>query len=474
MHSFYFKNFISASFAVMLSFIFLGSAFIGLGQNVTLRERRENLDNNSLELSKLASAYALSGGLGDLSLRMSLSSISQVTGNHCFICDTDGLIISCSDMELNCEHIGKRIDKSVTGQMIGGESYSAITNLSGFYSDKYYVSARPIVSYYGNILGYVFVASNAGSIIRVWHDLMGVFLVTAMLILVLTIVISFITSKRQAKPIYEMADAADKFAHGDFSARVSVGSNDEIGALANAFNKMAESLEQSERRRSDFLANVAHELKTPMTTISGFADGILDGTIPRESERKYLETISSETKRLNRLVRRMLDLSRIQGSEPEELRKKFFDASELLLQTLIVFEKKINDKHLEVNAMVPEDSMIVLGDADSINQVIYNLLENAVKFATPGTELGISIFKQEGKAYISVKNHGDTIPENELPLIFDRFHKTDKSRSMDRDGVGLGLYIVKSILNNHGEDIVVTSKDGITEFVFSLTLKDGK
>ena len=166
----------------------------------------------------------------------------------------------------------------------------------------------------------------------------------------------------------------------------------------------------------------------------------------------------------------MLDASRIQQAEPEELRKNSFDAVELLLQTLLVFEQKITAKRLDVNVEVPEDSIRVLGDADAINQVIYNLLENAVKFSPTGAELGIGIFKQGGKAYISVKNHGETIPEEELKLIFDRFHKTDKSRSMDRDGVGLGLYIVKSILNNHGEDIAVTSRDGLTEFVFSLTL----
>ena len=138
----------------------------------------------------------------------------------------------------------------------------------------------------------------------------------------------------------------------------------------------------------------------------------------------------------------------------------------------MVFEGKINAKHLEVNALLPEDPILVCGDADAINQVIYNLLENAVKFADPGSELGVSLFKQNDKAYISVRNHGPDIPPEDLPLIFDRFHKADHSRSEDRDGYGLGLYIVKTILRNHGEDIAVTSREGVTEFVFSLTLKE--
>jgi len=288
----------------------------------------------------------------------------------------------------------------------------------------------------------------------------------------ITLIISFITARQQSKPIHEMARAARRFAHGDFSVRVSGTERpDEIGALASSFNQMAESLEQADKRRSDFLANVSHELKTPMTSISGFADGILDGTIPQENQRQYLETISSETKRLNRLVRRMLELSRMQNQSIEEIRKQSFDVSELLVETLLVFEKKILDKNLDVDVSVPDDGMIVCGERDAINQVIYNLLENAVKFAFPESQLGLSVFKQGGKAYVSVKNYGDTIPEEDLALIFERFHKSDRSRSMDRDGVGLGLYIVKTIIGSHGEDIAVKSRDGETEFVFSLTLK---
>ena len=167
----------------------------------------------------------------------------------------------------------------------------------------------------------------------------------------------------------------------------------------------------------------------------------------------------------------MLDISRMQSASAEELCARSFDAAEVLVRTLVVFESKINAKGLDVDAMIPEDPMLVCGDADAINQVIYNLLENAVKFADPGSALGVSLFRKGEKAYVSVKNRGATIPPDELAMIFDRFHKADKSRSADRDGYGLGLYIVKTILNNHGEDIAVTSREGVTEFVFSLTLK---
>ena len=456
----------------MLSFIILGASFVAAGRNYALRERQNTIEANAYELSRLASAYTRDGRLDDWSFRIILSTIGQSTGNHCFVTSTDGEIVTCSDADLNCGHLGSFLPESILSELNTNYSYSGLSDLDGLYDSQSYVAGLPVVSPRGTVLAYVFAASSFSGSDQAWRSLLNIFLVIAFSIMVLALILIFFSAKVRARPVNEMADAAVKFAHGDFSARVSVDErDDELGALAASFNQMAESLEQAEQRRSEFIANVAHELKTPMTTISGFADGILDGTIPYEQQGRYLETISSETKRLNRLVRSMLDLSRMQSVGAAELRQKSFDAVELLAETLILFEPKINSKHLEVDALLPEDPMTVCGDKDAINQVMYNLLENAVKFSEPGGILNVSLFKQEGKAYVSIKNRGDTIPPEELPLIFDRFHKTDKSRSKDRDGYGLGLYIVKTILNNHGEDIVVTSRDGVTEFVFSLTLK---
>jgi len=472
MRSFYFKNFITVAALVMLSFIILGTSFVLVGRRYALRERQDTIESNVIELSRLASAYAQDGDLDSWSFRIMLSSIAQSTGNHCFLTEPDGTVSICSDQNLHCSHVGMQIPETIRSVLEKQKYYSGLTVLDGIFEDTRYVAALPVISPAGEVLAYAFAASNVSGVVQAWRNFLNIFLITAFSIMILALVIGFVSAKVRAKPINEMADAAVKFAHGDFSARVSTGErDDEIGALAASFNQMAESLEQSEKRRSDFVANVAHELKTPMTTISGFADGILDGTIPPEQQSRYLETISAETKRLNRLVRSMLELSRMQSAGREELKAKSFDASELLVETLLLFESKINARHLDVEAELPEDPILVCGDKDAINQVIYNLLENAVKFSEPGSSLGVGLFKQNGKAYVSVKNHGPTIPAEELPLIFDRFHKTDKSRSMDRDGYGLGLYIVKTILNNHGEDITVTSRDGATEFVFSLTLK---
>ena len=207
-----------------------------------------------------------------------------------------------------------------------------------------------------------------------------------------------------------------------------------------------------------------------MTTIAGFADGILDGTIPREEETKYLISIRDETRRLSRLVRDMLDVSSTKSRAADPSRRTVFDLNELVVQTLLSFEGRATKKNLDVDPQLPENNIMVTADKDAITRVIYNLLDNAVKFARPGSCLTVRLYKDGEKAYVAVRNEGETIPPDDLPFIFDRFHKSDRSRSMDKEGMGLGLYLVKTIINSHDEDIAVKSEDGVTEFVFTLKL----
>jgi signal transduction histidine kinase len=290
--------------------------------------------------------------------------------------------------------------------------------------------------------------------------------VVAVAFLVMTIY-----ARRHSSPLREMAFAARRFGHGDFRSRVHVSENVplEVQELALAFNNMATSLEKSEYQRQDFVTNVSHELKTPMTTIGGYVDGILDGTIPPEKQRYYMQIVSDETKRLSRLVRSMLDISRLQEQEgiPPE-KKTRFDVTECMGQVLITFEQKINQKQLDVLVDWPEHPVYTHACQDYITQVIYNLLDNAVKFCPISGQLGLRIREGDAKLYVSVANDGDTIPPEELPMLFDRFHKLDKSRTQNRDGWGLGLYIVKTIICSHGENISVSSANGKTEFTFTL------
>ena len=448
MKSIYFKNFAATAVMVMFSFLILGTAFVFLGRSYVISEYRDNMVSNAEEVSHAAQALVRDGELSSWDLRMVISTLAQSTGNHIFITDTDGTIVSCSCRNIACEHLGRTVGAASLVQLRSDGKLNLITNLGGFYSSAHYVVAQPItIGTAARVVGYVFVATNSATIIDGWRTFVWVFLAASAAVMMIALLLSLVTSKRMAQPLDEMAVAAKKFAHGDFSARVTDdGRTDEVGALISAFNTMADSLETSEQRRNAFIANVSHELKTPMTTIA------------------------DETRRLSRLVRSMLDMSRLESTGEDLTRRREFDISEKIVSTMLSFEARADDKHLDVDLQLPEDSMQVLADPDAITRVLYNLMDNAVKFAEPGSTLCVSLWKSEGKAYVSVRDHGETIPPDDLPFIFDRFHKSDRSRSLDRDGVGLGLYLVKSILDAHGEDIAVTSRDGVTEFVFTLTL----
>ena len=248
-------------------------------------------------------------------------------------------------------------------------------------------------------------------------------------------------------------------------------SQDEIGELASAFNQMAETLAAGESMRRNFIANTSHELKTPMTTIAGFVDGILDGTIPEEKRNHYLKIVSQEVKRLSRLVKTMLDLSKIDSGEMK-LRLTRFDLSNTVFVTLLSFEKAIEDKKIEIRGLETASSLFVDGDPDMIHQVLYNLLENAVKFTNVEGYIDIRLAETNDRVTVTIKNSGPGIPADEVAMIFDRFYKTDKSRSQDKNGMGLGLYIVRTIIRLHGGEISVSSVENeFCQFEFWLPKK---
>ena len=298
------------------------------------------------------------------------------------------------------------------------------------------------------------------------------FFYAAIFVLALSLIATSFLSRSQVRPLRQMAAAARRFGHGDLSTRVQVSpkSTEEIADLAQAFNSMAVSLEKSEQRRQEFVANVSHELKTPMTTIGGYIDGMLDGTIPPDKQQHYMQIVSSEVRRLSRLVRNMLDISRLQAQGVDEARKTRFDMTDVIGDVLIAFEQKINAKHLNVNVDLPDRAVWTRAERDSIMQVTYNLVDNAIKFCPDGGQLTLRVFADGGKAHTVIQNTGPTIDPEELPLLFDRFHKADKSRSADREGWGLGLYIAKAIVGAHGGDIHATSENGVTAFEFTLPM----
>ena len=405
-----------------------------------------------------------------------MASIAMISNSHIIVADSSGKILFATDGSRFITDSNTQLPEDVVAQVLNEGEYNGMTSLGGVYPERRYTSGLPVTNQIGPIVvtqGMVLVAASASNLNEMWASTATIFFFSAVVVFLISVIASTLTSAYQTRPLNEMAEAARKFGQGEFDVRVTgyEDRGDEVSDLAEAFNSMANSLEKVESQRAEFIANVSHELKTPMTTIAGFAEGILDGTIPPERERESLEIVVSETRRLSRLVRRMLDLSRLNAlAETTVTAQEAFDFTEVMSRVLISLETKITDRQLDVEVQMPEDKLMVWGDPDSITQVCYNLLDNAAKFAAPGTAITVQITKKDGKAHTVIRNLGATIPPDELPLLFERFHKADYSRSMDREGVGLGLYIVKTILGNLKENITVTSEDGVTQFHFTLTL----
>jgi signal transduction histidine kinase len=294
------------------------------------------------------------------------------------------------------------------------------------------------------------------------------FFISVGVAIIIAVLLVYIFSRRLSRPLKQIRDAAAKIASGEFNKRLDIKSKDEIGELAKTFNQMAAALENLEEMRRGFVANVSHELRTPMTSIRGFIEGILDGTIPPERQNHYLIIVRDETKRLNRLVNDLLDLAKMEAGEMK-LNIMPLDINELLRKCVINLETLLLEKDLTVDADFEEENMLARADADAIERVAYNLMHNAIKFTPNGGELGIRTHVQKDKIEITISDSGIGIDKDELDMIWDRFYKSDKSRGRDKTGTGLGLAIVRNIINEHGQKIWVESTPGKgTAFTFTL------
>ncbi len=457
---------------LLVALLLIGIFFQLLVRNFFADSAIDSLKSDGEVLVELVQAAYAGGPVADQNFYVALTVATSVSDADAIICDETGTLVLCAQSPLGCEHQGMTVDQAFLEQVFQSGYVSDTGMVRGVYPEQRYVVALPIVhTQTGARIGVIIMSTPMETTFAVLRKISEIYVFVSILVVLLAVCLITLFVRHQSKPLRAMAKAARDFGHGELSARVEIRGNytQEVEELALAFNNMASSLQKSEYQRQEFVANVSHELKTPMTTISGYVDGILDGTIPEEKGRQYLQVVSDETKRMNRLVRSMLDISQLQDQQGiAEEQKTRFDVEEILGQVLISFEQKIEEKKLQVQVDMPEHPVFTLAQQDYITQVLYNLVDNAVKFCSEGGKLDLNVREGGGKVYVSVTNEGQTIPRSELPLLFDRFHKTDKSRSQNRDSWGLGLYIVKTIVSAHGENISVDSRDGQTTFAFTL------
>lgn len=483
------KYFIVTISIILASFVFIGGALLLLVSNLWINEKVDLLTENTVSVAQNASNVLESEymGIGSNSsvivICNTLMQISNAVDADFFITNLNGEVVYCkeilqSNMALytgNCMvHNQYKVPQSIMESAING-TYQATGNLDGNLSDIHFIVAAPI-DVNGETAAVVFSTQPVvGGLTPYVAGIFKMFFFAALFAFAITFILVYLVSYRLTKPLRQMSAAAKQYATGDFSTRISIRrsklfGSDEIDELIQAFNTMAQALASLEMSRRNFVANVSHELKTPMTTIGGFIDGILDGTIGEEKEKQYLKIVSDEVKRLSRLVTGMLNMSKIEAGELD-LKPQRFDISEMIFRTLLGFEQIIDGKHIEIRGLDRMESNPVTADKDMINQVVYNLIDNAVKFTPDGGYIDVSSKSDSEKIIVKIRNSGKGIPSEEVDKIFERFYKVDKSRSYDVKGAGMGLYIVKTIIELHGGHITARSELGeYTEFIFQLPL----
>ena len=402
------------------------------------------------------------------SIQRSLTAIMRYSGDQfTIVTDSGGAVLTYND-DTPHEYISTIMPSTVLADVNEEGSLFGDTDLRGTFAQKHYVFARQLTAESGDMIGYIFTCQSSTATENLMQTMIQMIIIACMWVMCAAIIASYFISERTVRPLRNLSKAAKAFAEGQLDVRVDVQGNDEIAELGKAFNQMASNLSTLEDTRRTFLANVSHDLRTPMTTIAGYIDNILAGTIPADRQSHYLQIIATEVRRLSRLVASLLDISRIQAGE-RKFAMTSFDVCELARQVLISFEQRIDEKRLDVSFDCDDDRMMVIADRDAIHQILYNICDNAVKFSRQGGMYRMNLREMNKKVYISVYNEGQGIPQEDLPHVFDRFYKSDKSRSLDKTGVGLGMYIAKTIIDAHGENISVNSKQGeYCEFTFTL------
>lgn len=469
--SFFFKDYVAHLILIVCAFALAGVVFCYQMSSYALHAKQTELRTTVQSLAE--QSKLLEGTDSDVIRQIYVLSIARVAKEDeltVLITDADGNIEMGAKPDGTTYTLpGYHISNEVVAEMHKNGSYASVGSLGVLSESSFYTVGTCVKDDNGDADLMIFVSTqdpnSAGVVRHSTQTLVLIMLVT----LVVMLVISFMISQHVTRPLKTIAAAAKEFAGGNFDVRVPEDNRCyEIDELAVSFNNMARDLDQLEELTRGFISNVSHEFKTPMTTIGGFVDGMIDGTIPEEQRDKYLRIIAEETRRLSRMVNRMLDAAKIQSGELL-LSPAPFDFSAMTSQIILSFEQKIEKKKLEVECEL-DDRLIVMGDRDHLYRAVYNLVDNAVKFIDEGGRLTLRAHPEGDFCAFSISNTGAGISAEDLPHVFDRFYKADRSRSMDKTGAGLGLYIVKNIINLHGGEISVRSDGGETEFEFTLPL----
>ena len=441
-----------------------------------ISERRSSLTDVLNGAAALSERFADEGSIvtkplqGDDILERAHSGyelFNTASGALVFIADENGQILLHTGDDA---FTGENVPLAYIDRMNEGDIFVTGT-LDGVYSAKYYTAGRCITV--GGQKGYLFAASPMTALGGYMRDMLAMFSISAVVILVLCSILCWVLARRITGPIEDISEAARRLGSGDFTARAPVDGCVELADFATTFNNMAARLQTIDNSRGQFMGNIAHELRTPMTTIKGFIDGMLDGTIPPEETKHYLGIVSQETGRLARLVQNMLDITKLEAGEVP-IHAQTYDLWKTVTDVVLSDEQRIEDGKIDIQGL-GGDPLLIYADPDFVHQVVYNIVDNAIKFTPAGGEIRFDVHQEDAMVRVTIENTGDGIAPEALPFVFERFYKEDRSRGLNTRGSGLGLHICKVLITLSGGQIRAESEEGKwCRFTFTLPAGEGK
>lgn len=460
-HSLYSKFILGYLLFGLLGFITIASFSSHLTHQRLIEDKADALYD---EANLLASSYSdiYQGKTINLSTaNPQLEAVATFLRARVWVLDRNGTIVAETPPGAHVGSVVENFDPTAAGNrpyMVG--------SFFGMFEENTLSVTAPITGNF-NTYGYVVIHMSMGQIQDGRDQFLNIVYITGGVIFFLSLIILLVFTKTVYFPLKKITAGATEYAAGNLTHTIKVDTSDEMGYLANTLNYMSSELNKMEEYQKSFIANVSHDFRSPLTSIKGYLEAILDGTIPPELHGKYFNIVISETERLNKLTQGMLTLNSLDSKG--FLSRSNFDINRVIKDTAATFEGICNAKNIVLDLTFTNDIQMVYADLGKIQQVLYNLIDNAVKFSHEDSVIYIQTMIKYEKIFVSVKDTGVGIPRDRIKKIWERFYKTDTSRGKDKKGTGLGLAIVKEIIQAHGENIDVVSTVGVgTEFIFTL------
>ena len=456
---------------LLVVLIIYNGIFLTSYRSYIYKEKEETMMKECSDIGKLVQEFA-AGSMSTFGLQQYLSGMYKYLQANVLVYTNEFKIVMAYPSDIIDNQNGSiGLSKEAFDELLLQGSYADIDDLQVNKSNVALINtALPVYGDDGSVQFVVLLNSSVEMVEStsmrmlsfLWLPTIGTMLIGVIMVLWM--------AKRISNPIVEMSSVSKEIAKGNFNKRVTIIGNDEIAELGENMNMMIEAIDRMDETHKDFVSNVSHDLRSPLTSIRGYIEGVLDGTFSAEEAEKYLRIALSEAGRMSRMVNDLLDLARLESGKIQKP-KENFDINEVIRRVLISFENRIDEKYMDVEVDFADEMLPVMGDTDDIQRVLVNLMDNAIKFSGEGGLLAVKTWRDKDKAYIKVSDSGIGIAKNELEHIWDSFYQVDKVRSSSRIGSGLGLSIVKKIIDEHGETIHVNSQEGKgTEFVFSMKI----